>query len=243
MDMQDQPRYEAFEAADKKTFPDGMSARPLVEGTVPRGRPGEPFVDRKSDYFYTGQLTGTQAQGGTQAQSGAQPVGLGGMTGASGASATSAQPAGGTAASAQSGADAAQGLVREGGPDIFPTQVVINEDALKRGQDRYNNFCAMCHGMTGEGDGMIVRRGYQRPPSFIGEQGLQPGRASAAHIFRTITAGQGAMPSYADMLPPEDRWKIVAYIRVLQMSRNRTPTEEERQRLNSTPSAHGGQEH
>jgi mono/diheme cytochrome c family protein len=216
-DMQDTPRYEAFEAADKKTFPDGMSARPLVEGTVPRGETGREFVDRKTDYLYTGQLPGG-------AQAAPSP--------------------------AVESADSTQEIVREGGPDVFPQQVLpITKETLERGRDRYNNYCAMCHGMTGESDGMIVRRGYQRPPSLVTEAGLQSGRASAAHYFRTITNGQGAMPSYADMLTAEDRWKIVAYIRALQMTRNRPQTdvpESERAKLGNAGQAgggHGGDEH
>lgn len=224
MDMQDQPRYEAYEAGDRKTFADGSSSRQLVEGTVPRGRAGEEFVDRRSDYFYTGQLTASG--GGLQTQGAA-------ATGDAGQTPNVANMGGGAQAPAQAGAS--QGVVREGGPDVFPRQILpITRETLERGRDRYNNFCAMCHGMTGEGDGMIVRRGFQRPPSLITDQGLQQGMASAAHIFKTITNGQGAMPSYADMLPPEDRWKIVAYIRALQLARNRPLAEipeAERQKL------------
>ena len=233
--MQDQPRYEAFEPGDKKTFPDGQSARPLVEGTVPRGGAGQEYIDRKADYFYTGQLT--SAQGASAPQTSATPAATGSEA------APNAPNAGMSAGGAQAGANAAQGIVREGGPDIFPVQVTIDASALERGRDRYNNFCAMCHGMTGEGDGMVVRRGYQRPPSLVGEPGLQSGQASAAHFFRTITNGQGAMPSYADMLPPEDRWKIVAYIRALQMTRNRPASdvpESERQKLGNAGQT-GGQ--
>src|ERR671913_466278 len=72
MDMQDQPRYEAFERGDTKTFPDGQSSRQLVEGTVPRMPAGQPYVDRQSEYFYTGRMSGTQQQ-----QGGAPPTGVG----------------------------------------------------------------------------------------------------------------------------------------------------------------------
>jgi mono/diheme cytochrome c family protein len=119
--------------------------------------------------------------------------------------------------------------------------VTIDEAALRRGQDRYNNFCSMCHGLTGEGDGMIVRRGFQRPPS-LHDPGLQEPQASAAHIFQTITNGLGAMPSYATMIPPEDRWKIVAYLRAMQLSRRVNAGElsaDERGRIGA-PQQHGG---
>src|SRR5918997_164615 len=62
MDMQDQPRYEAYERGDTKTFPDGQSSRQLVEGTVPRMPAGQPYVDRQSEYFYTGRMSGPQQQ-------------------------------------------------------------------------------------------------------------------------------------------------------------------------------------
>ncbi|MGB8509603.1 MAG: cytochrome c, partial [Pyrinomonadaceae bacterium] len=89
---------------------------------------------------------------------------------------------------------------------------------LDRGQQRYEAYCAMCHGLTGEGNGMIVRRGYRKPPSYH-EDRLQEGQTPAAHFFDVITNGWGAMPSYDYLVPAEDRWKIIAYIRALQLSR------------------------
>ena len=103
-----------------------------------------------------------------------------------------------------------------GGPDVFPFP--LTEDVLSRGQSRFNAFCSMCHGMTGEGDGMIVRRGFRKPPSFHSEQ-LQPGNASASHFFDVITNGWGAMPDYAAQISAEDRWSIIAYVRALQLAR------------------------
>ena len=252
MDMQDQPRYEAYERGDTKTFPDGLSSRQLVEGTVPRMPAGQPYVDRQSEYFYTGRMSGAQQQAG-----GAPPTGVGaqfGMAGAGtvgtgqGMTTTTTAAAGGAT---QGGAPAAaQMSARLGGADVFPAQVTIDEAALRRGQDRYNNFCSMCHGLTGDGDGMIVRRGFQRPPS-LHDAGLQEPQASAAHIFQTITNGLGAMPSYATMIPPEDRWKIVAYLRAMQLSRRVNANElsaEERGRIGApqqggTQPAHGGEQH
>ena len=247
MDMQDQPRYEAFEPGDRKTFPDGQSSRPLVEGTVARGRLKDDAL------FYTGRPEGAPGTGGGgQAAAGmgaaadqGQPSGSttsGGQT----TSGAAGQPVGG----AQAAADAANAQARLSGADVFPPQVTIDEAALRRGQDRFNNFCSMCHGMAGDGDGMIVRRGFQRPPS-LHEAGLQEPQASAAHFFTVITAGQGAMPSYASMIPPEDRWKIIAYIRALQLSRRVAAgelSEAERGRLQGGAAAgaeggHGGQQH
>ncbi|HWS54280.1 MAG TPA: cytochrome c, partial [Pyrinomonadaceae bacterium] len=118
-----------------------------------------------------------------------------------------------------------------GGADVFP--MAIDEAALKRGRDRFDAFCAMCHGAAGDGDGMIPRRGFQRPPSFH-EDRLQEGQSDAGHFFDVITNGWGAMPAYAYMIPPEDRWKIIAYVRALQLSRRLNQgelTEDQRQKV------------
>lgn len=100
---------------------------------------------------------------------------------------------------------------------VFPFP--ITREALKRGQERYNIYCAPCHSRTGDADGMIVRRGFTRPPSFHIQRmrDVPPG-----HIFRVITQGLGAMPDYRNQIPPHDRWAITAYIRALQLSRNAT---------------------
>jgi mono/diheme cytochrome c family protein len=90
---------------------------------------------------------------------------------------------------------------------------------MKRGQERYDIYCAPCHGRVGVGDGMIVRRGYRRPPSLHVER-LQ--EASLGHLFDVMTEGFGAMPPYKTMIPVEDRWMIAAYIRALQYSQNAT---------------------
>ena len=95
----------------------------------------------------------------------------------------------------------------------------ITKQQLDRGRDRFNIYCSVCHGPTGEGDGMIVQRGFPQPPSFH-EQRLR--EAPEGHFFYVITRGYGVMYPYADRLTPEDRWAIVAYIRALQLSRNST---------------------
>ena len=95
--------------------------------------------------------------------------------------------------------------------------------ALLRGRERFNIFCSPCHGRTGEGNGMIVQRGFSRPPSFH-KQRLHD--APDGHFFRAITNGYGAMYSYASRVPPADRWAITAYIRALQMSRPAEPDDE-----------------
>ena len=88
---------------------------------------------------------------------------------------------------------------------------------LQRGQERYDIYCAACHGYVGDGDGMIVRRGFPRPASFH-EQRLQD--ASVGYIFNAATNGFGRMFAYADRVPAEDRWAIAAYVKALQLSQH-----------------------
>lgn len=96
---------------------------------------------------------------------------------------------------------------------VFPFPVT--DQVMARGQERFDVFCAPCHGRTGMGDGMIVRRGYRRPPA-LGEQRLID--APVGHIFDVVTNGFGAMPDYAEQIPVPDRWAIAAYVRALQLS-------------------------
>ena len=88
---------------------------------------------------------------------------------------------------------------------------------LARGQERFNIYCSPCHSEAGDGDGMVVRRGFPHPPSYHSERLRY---APDAHFFSVITHGYGAMYSYADRIEPDDRWAIVAYIRALQLSQH-----------------------
>ena len=88
---------------------------------------------------------------------------------------------------------------------------------LQRGQARYDIYCAPCHSIVGDGDGMVVRRGFPRPPSFH-QARLRD--APDRHFFDVITQGYGVMLPYADRVTPQDRWAIVAYIRALQLSQD-----------------------
>lgn len=99
--------------------------------------------------------------------------------------------------------------------DSFPFTVTVA--VLERGQERYNIFCAPCHGLVGDGKGIITEYGMPVPISFH-DPDL---RAEAAgYYFTIITDGTRVMPSYASRIPPEDRWAIIAYIRALQLSQN-----------------------
>lgn len=95
--------------------------------------------------------------------------------------------------------------------------VPVNLALLRRGEQRFDIFCTPCHGYLGDGDGMVARRGFKIPANFNSDRVRQepPG-----YLFQVITNGYGAMPDYADQIPTEDRWAIVAYVRALQLSQN-----------------------
>lgn len=91
---------------------------------------------------------------------------------------------------------------------------------LQRGQTRYDIYCAPCHSIVGDGDGMVARRGFPHPPSFH-QARLRD--APDRHFFDVISQGYGVMPPYGDRVTPQDRWAIVAYIRALQLSQAAPP--------------------
>jgi mono/diheme cytochrome c family protein len=95
----------------------------------------------------------------------------------------------------------------------------VTRPALERGRERFEIYCAVCHGATGEGDGMIVQRGFPAPPSFHLERLRE---APVGHFYDVMTRGYGVMYSYASRVEPADRWAIAAYIRALQLSRHAT---------------------
>ncbi len=101
--------------------------------------------------------------------------------------------------------------------DIAKIPVPVNEDLVNRGQERYNVYCIVCHGPVGSGDGMIVRRGFSKPPTYHDDR-LR--NAPDGHFFDVISNGWGKMNGYAAQIPPADRWAIVSYIRALQVSQN-----------------------
>jgi len=166
-EMADQARYDTFEPDPH--FADGRSARPLVEGVVPRGHLRDDVL------LYTGKQTASDANFA----------------------------------------------------DTFPFE--ITEPVLRRGQERFNIFCGVCHGHTGHANGIIVERGYLRPPNFHTEpsRGYPPNdpkvslrEVPVGYLFDVITNGYGAMPDYRSELKPQDRWAVVAYLRALQRSQN-----------------------
>lgn len=172
-------------------FRDGLGSRQPILGTVPRG------YLRSDTEFFTGKRAGKQ-----------------------GATATTQQQIAGTQANVPAtGQAGAQTNTFPDDIDAFP--LPITQDVVQRGRSRYNIFCSACHGMTGNGDGMIVRRGFRRAASFNDDRLRQ---APVGHFFDAITNGWGAMPSYAAQIPVQDRWAIIAYIRALQVSQQNPAT-------------------
>ena len=117
---------------------------------------------------------------------------------------------------------------KENWPMLPPKGVVARDEAfgppapppvtlalLHRGQQRFDIYCAPCHGRTGVGDGMVVQRGFPHPPSYDSERLRQ---TPNQHFYDVITNGYGVMYPYAERVAPADRWAIVAYIRALQAS-------------------------
>ena len=99
----------------------------------------------------------------------------------------------------------------------FPMPVTA--EVMARGRERFTVFCTPCHGATGEGNGIIVQRGFRRPPSYH-EERLRT--VPVGYFFDVMTNGFGAMQDYASQVPVADRWAIAAYIRALQLSQGAT---------------------
>jgi mono/diheme cytochrome c family protein len=128
-------------------------------------------------------------------------------------------PVAGTIARGQLHENAAFATGKEAGQLVATIPVEVDRALLERGRERFGIYCAVCHAATGEGNGMIVRRGFRRPPSYH-IQRLRD--APPGHFFDVITNGFGAMPRFADRIPPRDRWAIVAYVQALQLSQSAT---------------------
>jgi mono/diheme cytochrome c family protein len=91
----------------------------------------------------------------------------------------------------------------------------ISAADLDRGQQRFNIYCTPCHDQSGNGNGMVVQRGYRKPPSFHIDRLKQ---ADPGYMFDVISNGFGAMPDYKAQIDVRDRWRIVAYVKALQMA-------------------------
>jgi mono/diheme cytochrome c family protein len=187
-------------SACRQDMHDQPKYRPLrpidAFGSITDGRSARPLVEgtvardelRDDVEFFTGKLKQSGATT-TQAQNVPAPQ--------------TVNPQG-----AQVPAQTYQGFVTD-----FPMPITAAD--LDRGQERFNIYCSVCHGRLGDGSGMIVKRGFRKPPSFHDDR-LR--NAPIGYFFDVATNGFGAMPDYASQIPPDDRWRIIAYIRALQLS-------------------------
>jgi len=108
---------------------------------------------------------------------------------------------------------------KENGQPVATLPVPLTRELLERGRGRYGIYCTPCHGLTGNGLGIVVQRGYRQPPSFHIDR-LRD--APVGYFFDVQTQGFGAMLDYSAQIPPSDRWAIAAYIRALQVSQRAT---------------------
>jgi len=199
--MSNQPKYEPLEPSS--FFDNATSARPLVEGTVPRGSL------REDALLYTGR-SDVSRSGSPGAASGQISPGPN----------SSVELSQGNTLPPRSNpplpaAPLPGGKIVPGYASIFPFP--ISPEVLDRGEERFNIYCSPCHSRIGDGNGMIVQRGYRHPPSFHTER-LR--HAPVGYFFDVITNGFGAMPDYSAQVVPRDRWAVIAYIRALQLSQN-----------------------
>lgn len=181
---------------------------------------------RPSEFFADGQSSRKPVEGTVARGSLGNDVFIPAKTGApAGQPSPAIAPAAtGSSQNASASADTQTGA----GSFPFP----ITAEVLARGEERFNINCSPCHGRTGYGDGMVVRRGFPQPPSYHIDR-LR--NAPNTHFFDVMTNGFGRMWSYADQVSPRDRWAIIAYIRALQLSQNATTADvpaDKQQQLN-----------
>jgi mono/diheme cytochrome c family protein len=108
---------------------------------------------------------------------------------------------------------------KENGQPLAALPVPLTPGLLSRGRGRYEIFCSPCHGLTGNGLGMVVQRGFRQPPAFHIDRLRE---APVGYFYDVITHGFGSMMDYAAQIPPQDRWAIAAYVRALQVSQRTT---------------------
>jgi hypothetical protein len=108
----------------------------------------------------------------------------------------------------------------------------VTRQVLDRGQQRFNIYCAPCHGLLGDGNGIITQRGLRHPPSYHIDR-LR--NAPVGHFYDVITHGFGAMQDYSAQISPRDRWAVIAYIRALQLSQNATVADVPQHRAGDSP--------
>lgn len=125
---------------------------------------------------------------------------------------------------------------QENGREVTHNPVPVTMDLLERGRDRFDIYCSPCHSRLGDGEGMVVQRGFVHPPTYHSDR-LRS--APDGHFFGVMTEGFGRMWSYANRVEVPDRWAITAYIRTLQLSQAApladVPPNERQQLLRTNP--------
>ena len=196
--------------------------RPVEQvGTINDGRSARPAIE------------GTVARGELKED---EEFYTGKLAGSAQNAAKSSTGAAGQSTNQTSATPELQGFVTE-----FPFQ--ITESDLDRGQQRFNIYCSVCHGPLGDGGGMIPKRGFRKPPSYHDDR-LR--KAPVGYFFDVITNGFGNMPDYSAQVEPIDRWRIIAYIRALQLSQSATVADvppDKRGELNKKPESQEGESH
>ncbi|HEX8550836.1 MAG TPA: cytochrome c [Abditibacteriaceae bacterium] len=208
VDMWNRSRYKPLEPSP--FFSNGSSTQPPVPGTVARGQL------RTDELLYQGRVRGSGVSPLTT-QGDGNNLAMRGSTGGSNASVGTVRGINnrGQGGRNTSSADLPVGDNGLGTDVTLATQYPfpITMTVLKRGEERYNTFCSPCHARVGDGNGMIVERGFPKPPSFHIDR-LR--KAPVGHYFDVITHGYGAMYPYGSRVETRDRWAIIAYIRLLQ---------------------------
>ena len=108
---------------------------------------------------------------------------------------------------------------KENGKPLVALPMPLTRALLERGRDRFGIYCTPCHGLTGNGQGIVVQRGFRQPPSFHIDRLRE---VPVGYFFDVVSHGFGAMPDYAAQIPPSDRWAVAAYLRALQLSQRTT---------------------
>jgi mono/diheme cytochrome c family protein len=108
------------------------------------------------------------------------------------------------------------------GEFIANIPITVDEPLLRRGEERFNIYCSPCHSRVGDGRGMVAKRGFLQPANLHSDRVRN---APAGYVYAVISNGYGAMPEYSDQLSIQDRWAVVAYIRVLEFSRHASPAD------------------
>lgn len=259
-DMDYQPKYKAQTTIDENIFSNGRSARLPIAGTVSRdsmtGMAPElllgytPKQDEQDETFETALLqddveTGEDApeEDTTEEDTAEQETTASSNQG--GGDETSQGDVSEDSASGEEPATDAYDWVTE-----FPEGIQVNQATMQRGQQRFNIYCAVCHGRAGDGDGLVAQRAIEldqlttwKPPTSL-HQGSVP-TYSVGKLYDTITNGnisgwtdsgapiRGGMAGYKQQITLEDRWAIVLYVKALQKTRTATPEELTKQELDS----------